>query len=106
MRLLLIVVWRTMRIVCLTFGCVGDARRSLMMKKRRRNAARIKAEQRQITFNRRPGQGGKGGRGMEKVIGEGILAKRMLLQKQQGWDHYRNMAVYAIHAYNVCDGCC
>ena len=75
-----------------------------MMKKRRRNAARIKAEQRQITFNRRPGQGGKGGRGMEKVIGEGILAKRMLLQKQQGWDHYRNMAVYAIHAYNVCDG--
>ena len=40
---------------------------------------------------------------MEKGSGEGILAKRMLLQKQQGWDHYRNMAVYAIHAYNVCD---
>ena len=54
---------------------------------------------------------GKGGRGMEKVkiikiIGEGLLAKKIVLQKQQGWDHYRNMAVYAIHAYNVCDGCC
>ena len=39
-----------------------------------------------------------------KIIGEGLLAKKIVLQKQQGWDHYRNMAVYAIHAYNVCDG--